>query len=310
MRDAAVADRRFAPRRVGPTVNFRQLSTWGFPLIHAGCGLVLWVGASRPAVLALAVTYLVRAFAITGGFHRYFSHRSFKTSRTFQFILAWLGTAAMQRGPLWWAAQHRHHHRFSDTEWDVHSPVTASIFWAHMGWIVCRREDAPDLSLVPDFARYPELRWLDRHFLVPPAALVAVLAGLGLVLPHTSPLQIVVWGFGLSTVALYHAVFSVNSIAHRFGTRRFATRDNSRNNVLVAVAMLGEGFHNNHHRFPSLARFGQAPLEIDMGYLLLRLLARLGIVWDLRDGSQGRGLTHPRVTHRGEGGVLAKKTQF
>ncbi len=280
-----VAESDVMPRRAGHAINFRVLGTWGFLLLHAACFLVFWTGVSWPAAIAFAVTYVVRGFAITGGFHRYFSHRSFRTTRAFQFLLAWLGTCALQRGPLWWAAHHRHHHRFSDTERDVHSPVSGSFWWAHMGWIVCQREDTPGLSLMPDFATFTELCWIDRHFLVPPALMAAALAGLGALLPGTSALQMVICGFVLSTVALYHATFAVNSIAHRFGTRRFDTLDNSRNNTFVAYAMLGEGFHNNHHRFPSSARFSMGRWEVDFGYCILRALAAMRLVWDVREHS-------------------------
>jgi stearoyl-CoA desaturase (Delta-9 desaturase) len=264
------------------------LASLGFVLLHLACLLIFWLKFSWVALAACFVCYFVRAFGITAGYHRYFAHRAFRTSRVFQFVLAWLGAAAAQRGPLWWAAHHRHHHRHSDTDSDIHSPVARNLWWAHMGWIVCRKYDEADLRLVRDWCRYPELRWLDRYFLVPPVTLAASLLIAGLLFEryapglHASWPQMLVYGFALSTVLLYHSVFSVNSLAHAFGRRRFATKDQSRNNWFVALVILGEGWHNNHHRYPAAARFGVACWEIDVGHCVLVTLSRLRLVWDLR----------------------------
>jgi stearoyl-CoA desaturase (Delta-9 desaturase) len=260
------------------TLNFAVLGTWGMQAIHLACLLPLWTGVSWRALIACGVSYCVRGAAITCGFHRCLSHRSFRTSRLFQFVLAWIATSAMQRGPLWWVAHHRRHHRYSDTEMDVHSPVARSFWWGHIGWILCRKHDDADLALVRDLAAFPEIRWLDRHFLVPPLALAVSLTGAGALISSADALQFLVWGFFVSTVLVYHGTFAVNSLAHRFGTRPFDTKDGSRNNLAVAVVMFGEGFHNNHHQ----ARFSLQPGQIDLGYWLLRLREWRGLVWDLK----------------------------
>jgi len=229
--------------------------------------------------------YWLRVFALTAGFHRYFSHRSFKTSRVFQFILAWLGCSAAQKGPLWWAAKHRHHHRFSDTEEDVHSPVRRSFLYSHMGWIFTGKHEETETHLVHDLARYPELRWLNRHHWVPPLVL-AVLCFLVAGLPG------LVWGFCLSTVLVYHVTFAINSLSHVVGRRRYRTADESRNNFVLALLTMGEGWHNNHHHYQSSANQGFFWWEIDLSYYLIRLLGWLGIVWDIRTPPAKHRLAH------------------
>jgi len=257
-----------------------------FLALHAACLLVFFCGVSPAALAACVLLYIARIFAITAGFHRYFSHRTFKTSRLFQFCLAWLGTAATQKGPLWWAANHRHHHAHSDTEDDAHSP-RRGFWWSHMGWFLCERFDETQWRLIPDLRGYPELRLLDRYSAVPPAVLAGSLFGLGAWLRHafpgwhTSGLQMLVWGFCVSTVLLYHATFAVNSFAHRFGRRPFQTSDDSRNNLLIALLTFGEGWHNNHHYVPSSERQGFVWWQIDFSHYILTLLSWLGLVWNL-----------------------------
>jgi stearoyl-CoA desaturase (delta-9 desaturase) len=233
--------------------------------------------------------YFVRMFGITAGYHRYFCHRSFKTSRPVQLLLAGLGCSALQKGPLWWTSHHREHHRFSDTPLDPHSPRTNSVWWSHVGWIIGPTHEATNWDLVRDWSRYPELRWLDRNHWLPGIG-VAVLCWL---LGGWSGL---VWGFVISTVVLYHAVFSVNSLCHLFGSRRFSTPDDSRNNLWVALFTLGEGWHNNHHHQQSSARQGFRWWEIDVSYYLIRLLACFGLVWGVRQPSPARALA--RVARR------------
>jgi stearoyl-CoA desaturase (delta-9 desaturase) len=255
--------------------------------LHLGCLAVFWVGISPFAVIVASLLYAVRMFAITGFYHRYFSHRSFRASRSVQFLFALLGSAAAQRGPLWWAAHHRHHHRYADTPLDPHSPQHG--FWrSHMGWFLTRGAFVTDLKQVPDLARYPELRWLDRFDVVVPLALAMLLFVLGELLERWSPglrtsgPQLLVWGFFISTVVLFHATVTINSLAHRFGSRRFPTRDDSRNNVWLALLTFGEGWHNNHHFYSSSARQGFYWWEIDLTWYGLRLLAALGLVRDLK----------------------------
>ncbi len=256
--------------------------------MHLACLAVIWVGWSATAVAVAAGLYLLRMFAITGFYHRYFSHRAFKTSRTGQFVFGVLGASAVQRGPIWWAAHHRHHHAHSDQPEDVHSPVQRGFLWSHMGWFLSRRHFTPDLTRVRDLQRFPELRLLDRFDILVPVALAVALFFLGMALETWAPSlgttrwQMLVWGFFVSTVVCYHATYTINSLSHVFGRRRYETPDDSRNNFLLALLTLGEGWHNNHHHYPLSARQGFYWWEIDVTYYGLRLLAMLGIIWDLK----------------------------
>lgn len=259
-----------------------------FALLHLACLAVIWVGVSPIAVVVATALYVARMFALTAFYHRYFSHKAFRASRSVQFVFALIGATCVQRGPLWWAAHHRAHHRHADTERDPHSPQHRTFLWSHMGWFLTRRAFRTDWDAVRDFARYPELRFIDRFDILMPTLLALALYGAGewLRVAHpslaTNGLQLVVWGFCISTVALFHATFAINSLAHRVGTRSFETRDASRNNLALALLTLGEGWHNNHHRFPVSARQGFRRGEIDFTYYGLRLLALLGVVRDLR----------------------------
>jgi stearoyl-CoA desaturase (delta-9 desaturase) len=259
-----------APRR--PYELFTFLPFIG---VHVACLGLLWTGA-RPIDWAVCgVLYCLRVFGVMAGYHRYFSHRTFKTSRAFQFVLAVLAETTLQKGVLWWAAHHRNHHKYTDLPWDVHSPVQAGFWHSHMMWLAESGSEQTHDDRVRDLARYPELVWLNEHWLVPPvtlaAALTLTLGWSGLFLC-----------FFLNTVLVWHATFLVNSVAHIAGTRRFATGDASRNNWLIAVLTLGEGWHNNHHHYMSSARQGFYWWEIDVTYYVLRLLERLRVVWDIR----------------------------
>jgi len=259
-----------------------------FVALHLGCLAVIAVGWSATAVLVATALYAVRMFAITGFYHRYFSHKAFRTSRAMQLLFAVLGASAVQRGPLWWASHHRHHHVHADDEHDAHSPRRHGFLWAHSGWFLAREHFATRSERVQDLARYPELRFLDRFDALVPLLLAALLYGLGEWLAHVAPaldtngLQLLVWGFCISTVVLYHATFTVNSLAHTIGRRRYATRDSSRNSWWLALLTFGEGWHNNHHHFPGSARQGFYWWEIDLTYYGLRLLATFGLIWDLK----------------------------
>jgi stearoyl-CoA desaturase (delta-9 desaturase) len=245
---------------------------WG---IHLSCLAALWTGVDATALALCAATFWIRMFAITAGYHRYFAHRAYKTSRAFQFALALLGTCAVQKGPLWWSGLHRRHHRYADEPGDTHSPREG--FWyAHQGWIFDPRWTATPTNLVPEFARYPELRWLNRWHFVP----VIGLAALCFAVDGTTGL---VWGFAISTTALWHSTYLVNSAAHLFGTRRYDTPDTSRNNWWIALLTMGEGWHNNHHYYMASARQGFRWWEIDLTYYALRGLAALGVIWDVRE---------------------------
>ncbi|MDI3286528.1 acyl-CoA desaturase [Polyangium sp. 15x6] len=243
--------------------------------MHVGVVVALVRGPTWRLVALAAAAYFVRMFAITAAYHRYFSHRSFKTSRLFQLVLAFLGTTAVQKGPLWWAAAHRVHHKHSDTERDVHSPLRRGFWYAHLGWWMGKDHQETRIDLVPDLAGYPELRWLDRYHVIGSAALIAAV---------TIPFGFdgFLWGYVVSTVVLMHATFTINSLAHVWGSRRYATKDTSRNNAFLALLTLGEGWHNNHHHYMSSANQGFFWWEIDISFYVLRALEKLGIVWDLR----------------------------
>jgi len=251
------------------------LRTLPFIGMHLMCAGVIWVGVSSTALLVAAALYVLRLVAITGFYHRYFSHRTFRTSRALQFVFAVLGTMAVQRGPLWWAAHHRHHHAHADEENDSHSPTQHGFWWSHVGWFMNRSNFRTRSELIQDLTRYPELRWLDRFDIVPPIALAVLLYVCG-------GAQLLIWGFFISTVLLHHVTFTVNSLAHRFGRRRYATSDDSRNNWWIALLTFGEGWHNNHHHFPGSVRQGFYWWEIDLTYYLLRAMAACGLVWDLK----------------------------
>jgi stearoyl-CoA desaturase (delta-9 desaturase) len=258
-----------------------------FAGLHLACLALPWVGVSWFAVSVAAALYALRMFAITGFYHRYFSHRTFSTSRVLQFAFALLGAASVQRGPLWWAAHHRRHHRHADTAQDVHSPRQG--FWrSHMGWFLTPRHFGTDHAAIPDLVRFPELRLLDRFDIAVPVLLAAGLYALGAWLGthapslHTSGPQLLVCGFFVSTVVLFHVTVTINSLAHRWGRRRYATPDDSRNNWLLALLTFGEGWHNNHHHFPGSVRQGVAWWEVDLTWYALKLLAWCGLVWDLK----------------------------
>ena len=256
--------------------------------MHLACLGVIWVGWSPVAVLVAVLAYFVRMFAITGFYHRYFSHRSFKTSRLGQFIFGVIGATAVQRGPVWWAAHHRHHHAYSDRPGDVHSPAQHGFLRSHMGWFLTARGFQPDLRRVRDLLKFPELQWLDRFDIVVPVLFAVSMFGLGGLLQSIAPElgtsagQMLIWGFFISTVACYHGTYTINSLSHVFGKQRYRTGDTSRNNWLLALVTLGEGWHNNHHFYPSATRQGFYWWEIDITYYLLKLLNWMGIIWDLK----------------------------
>jgi stearoyl-CoA desaturase (delta-9 desaturase) len=273
---------------VGEVRRIDWLRQVPFIAIHAGCLALPWVGASPVAVATAVGLYALRMFAITGFYHRYFSHQAFRAGRAVQFVFAVLGAAAAQRGPLWWASHHRHHHVHADEHEDSHSALRHGFAWSHIGWFMARENFSPRDALVRSLERYPELRFLDRWDALVPLVLVSLLWAAGEMFQRfapemgTSGAQMVVWGFCVSTVALYHATFSINSLAHRFGSRRYATRDASRNNLWLALLTFGEGWHNNHHHYPASARQGFFWWELDLTYYGLRLLAALGLIRGLK----------------------------
>jgi stearoyl-CoA desaturase (delta-9 desaturase) len=271
--DASAAQQYAAAAGEGNVVDWFRVVP--FVAVHLMCLGVIWVGWSWGAVLVALVLYAVRMFAITGFYHRYFSHRTFSTSRAGQFVLALLGSSAAQRGPLWWSAHHRKHHRHSDTEQDVHSPHQHGFWWAHMGWITAPSNFPTDFDQVPDLAKYPELKFLDRFDILVPLLLAVTLFLIG-------GWQWLIWGFFISTVVLFHATCFINSLAHLWGKRRYDTEDESRNNWLLAIITFGEGWHNNHHKYPGSARQGFFWWEFDLTYYGLKVLQWLRVIRDLR----------------------------
>jgi len=247
-----------------------------FLLLHASVLLVLTVPFHWTAILWLLGSYYLRMFGVTAGYHRYFSHRAFKLNRFWQFCLAFLAQTSAQKGALWWAAHHRDHHLHSDRKTDIHSPVHEGFWWSHLGWILSDEYDHYDPKRISDFSRFPELRWLDRFHLVPPVVY-------GAAIYFVFGWSAFVWGFVVSTVLLYHGTFLINSLSHIWGSRRFPTPDESRNNFALALVTLGEGWHNNHHYFMSSVRQGIRWWEIDVTFYTLWLLSWLGITRDLRE---------------------------
>ena len=255
--------------------------------IHLACFAVIWVGVSVTAVIVCLISYVIRMFAITAFYHRYFSHKSFKTSRTIQTIFAILGATATQRGPLWWAAHHRHHHRFSDEQADIHSPVKGFLH-SHMHWFLKKENFSTKSSDVPDLNQYPELNFIDRFDILFPIIYALLLFGLGWLLSLYFPSlganhwQLLIWGYFISTVLLSHVTYCINSLAHIFGSRSYATGDNSRNNFILALLTLGEGWHNNHHCSPGSVKQGFHWWQLDISFYLLKGMEKLGLIWDLK----------------------------
>jgi stearoyl-CoA desaturase (delta-9 desaturase) len=285
--DRVATDRDASDDRTSERLNLR--SSIPFFLVHLLPFLAVFTGITLKVVVLGFVTFALRMFFITAGYHRYFSHRSYRLGRVSQFVMAFGGTMAAQKGPLWWAAHHRNHHQFADTDRDTHSPKNG-FWWSHVGWILCDKFGASRHDKIRDFAKYPELRFLDKHDWIGPWTLGVTCYLIG----GWSGLLI---GFFASTVLLWHVTFTVNSLAHVVGRRAYDTPDTSRNNVLVAIATGGEGWHNNHHRYPFSARQGFHWWQIDTTYYVLRALSVIGIVRDLRpvpkdvvaEGSKGSG---------------------
>jgi stearoyl-CoA desaturase (delta-9 desaturase) len=275
-----------------------------FVILHVACLGIIWVGWSLTAVAVAVGLYLVRMFAITAFYHRYFSHRAYKAGRFWQFLFAVVGNSSAQRGPLWWAAHHRHHHRYADQEEDVHSPVRDGFWWSHMIWLTTQANFPTRKKYVQDWAKFPELVWINRFDTVVPLLLALALFAAGEWLAFQAPRlgtngpQMLIWGFFVSTVVLFHGTCTINSLDHMIGTRRYETTDTSRNNPVLALITLGEGWHNNHHYYAVSARQGFFWWEIDITYFVLVFLSWLGIVRDLRpvpkvvrDGNRKIGVT-------------------
>lgn len=260
-----------------------------FIVLHLSVLFVFVVGWSPIAVVTALLLYAIRMFAITGFYHRYFSHKAFKTSRITQFIFSLIGASSAQRGPLWWASHHRLHHKNSDNGEDEHSPKQHGFLWSHMGWFLAKHNFSSRLDHIKDFAKFPELKFIDRYDVVIPVVLGTALFVIGEILYtyfpglDTNGWQMFIWGFVVSTLLLYHITFTINSLAHTIGSRRFDTKDDSRNNWFLAIFTLGEGWHNNHHYYPGAARQGFTWWEVDITYYILKSLEKMGLIWDLRE---------------------------
>ena len=258
-----------------------------FVLIHLACLAVIFVGVSTTALVVFAISYFLRMFAITAFYHRYFSHKTFKTHRFTQALFAAIGASATQRGPLWWAAHHRHHHVHADKEADRHSPKDGFIH-SHMHWFLKQENFKTQTHRVNDLNQYPELRFIDRYDIIFPFILGLLLFAFGEILNAFAPAfnttgwQLVVWGYFISTVVLSHVTYCINSLAHVLGSKTYNTGDNSRNNFVLAVLTLGEGWHNNHHCSPGSVRQGFKWWQIDVSYYLIKMMEKLGLVWDLK----------------------------
>ncbi len=259
-----------------------------FLVLHLGCFGAFWVGVSPVAIWTAVALYVVRMFAVTGIYHRYFSHKTYSTSRAGQFLLALWGGTTVQRGALWWAYHHRHHHQHSDEPEDAHSPHVHGFWWSHIGWITSRRNFPTDYSTIKDLAKFPELVWLNRFDTVVPLVFAFAVFGFGALLEAYAPglgtngWQMLVWGFFISTTFLFHGTSCINSMAHLMGKRRFNTSDDSRTSFILAIICLGEGWHNNHHRYQSSTRNGFYWWEIDLTYYGLKALSWTRLIRGLK----------------------------
>lgn len=279
---AGVSDREFTSSKLEWIRIIPYLS------LHVVSLLVFWVGFSWFALGLCFFSYFIRMFAITGFYHRYFSHRTFKTSRFMQFIFALLGCSAAQKGPLWWAAHHRHHHQYSDQPEDLHSPKQDGFWWSHVGWFLCEKNYLTDFKRIKDYEKFPELFFLNRFDTLVPIIYAVCMFFIGYFAEKfypelgTTSWQCLIWGFFVSTVILSHCTGFINSLSHVFGSRRFQTKDTSRNNFILAIVTLGEGWHNNHHHWPSSCSQGFYWWEVDITYYMLKVLEKLGLIWDVR----------------------------
>ena len=279
-----------APEPLDRRLTLAAPGLWAMVAIHAGALLALHPAAApTPWLLAFCgLTFAARVFCVTAGFHRYFAHRAFKTGRALQLVFALIGGMAVQRGALWWAAHHRAHHAFSDRPGDPHSPRDG-VLWSHLGWFMARGNQPTRTELIKDLVIYPELVWLNRYEWAPIALFVLLCLGAGAAhgaLTGGDAAQGAfaawVWGANVSSVLVCHGVFSINSVSHRLGSRRYAIDDDSTNNLLVALASFGEGWHNNHHRWPARARLGETFWEVDISWYGIVVLRALGLVRDVR----------------------------
>jgi len=275
--DSGTLEKTDSPGNTDPQDRLAKVAMLPFWGVHVAAVVgVAILGWSWTGLALALVFYVARMFAVTAGYHRYLAHRSFKTSRAFQFVLSAVATSSTQKGPLWWAAHHRAHHKYSDTPRDIHSVKQRGFWWAHVKWILVRRYNETDWDRIKDFAKYPELRWLNKYHLIPTFILTTILF-------LTAGWWGLVWGYFVSTTLLWHGTFSVNSLSHVFGRRRYATDDDSRNSFIIALFTLGEGWHNNHHHYQRSERQGFYWWELDITHSILKAFSWVRLVWDLHE---------------------------
>jgi stearoyl-CoA desaturase (delta-9 desaturase) len=259
-------------------LTLKTLTFTIFWTVQASATLVFFVPFGWGMAVLWAASHFLRAIGLTLAFHRYYAHRAFQMNRVVRFVWTFIGTAAMQKGPIWWAGHHVNHHRYADRDGDPHSPMVSGIYYAHIGWFLNdakhERLEASN-PVIRDFSKAPEIVFLDRYFFIPPLALAAAMYGIG-------GMQWLVWGFCFPTVTLAHATFAINTVNHLFGSRRFDTIDESRNNAFTAFFAVGEGWHNNHHRYQRAARNGFYWWEFDPTWYVIRAMAAFGLAWDLQ----------------------------
>ena len=271
--------------------HYSIVSILRITLFHLSAGFVFTVGCEPITLLLFLILFFIRLFAIAGGYHRYFSHRSYKTSRVFQFILAFIGTTTGQKGPLSWATNHRKHHRHADTEADPHSPVIHGWFYAHIGWLMKKNALCTDKNIEVEFKQFPEVIFINRYHSVGFILYIGLLYLLGLsfeaVLPEAgiTPMQLVVWCGIVNTLLILHATCLINSTGHKAGTKNAKTNDNSQNRLLLYPVTLGENWHNTHHQFPWSANTGLQKGQFDLIFYTIKFLEIMGLAWDLKDAS-------------------------
>jgi stearoyl-CoA desaturase (delta-9 desaturase) len=245
-------------------------------------------------VAIFLIMYLPIGLGVTVGFHRLLTHRSFKTSPALRGLFAILGTMAIEGPVISWVADHRKHHAYTDRPGDPHSPhvdhgvglrgALRGLLHAHVGWLFDHQQRGARERFAPDLVADPVVSWVDRTFVLWSLAGLAIPFAMGYAIGGTSTagLEGMLWGGAMRVLVLHHVTYSINSLCHFFGRRRFATGDHSRNLSWLAPLSFGEAWHNNHHAFPTSAMHGLKRAELDLSGLLISGMERLGLVWDVQ----------------------------